>query len=113
MLVREERGGSRKLPLTDFLNFFLIFFGRQKHAICDKSFFPHPDFCTLFYLSCTGGTNYINRLVLNYLFSSVLLCNFCKYFDVYCRSSCSSVSVISICNLEFGPDKLYPFLLWF
>lgn len=63
MLVRKERGGSRKLLLTGFGVFFV---NRGMPLVIDLLFPPHPDFQTLFYLSCTGGTNCINRLVLIY-----------------------------------------------
>lgn len=57
----------------------------------------------------------LKGLYSSYLSSRIFLCNFWKCFDVYHRSSlrleCSG-SVTSICVLAFGPDKLYPFVLW-
>lgn len=48
MLVREEGGSTIKLPLTGI--FFGFFFGKQKHATCDKSpFFFHIPTSVLYF----------------------------------------------------------------
>lgn len=51
MLLREEGGGSRNLPLTGiYFGVGFFFLGKQKHATCDKSpFLPHPDFRTQYF----------------------------------------------------------------
>lgn len=95
VMVGEERGVSGRLSLIKI--WFNLILSRSILLVINQ-FLLHPSFCTLFWLFCTGGVNYINRLILNYLSPRMFLCNFHKCFDVYCRSSLRFV--FWLCNFH-------------